>query len=183
MADNQHIKESLEKRKAILLAKRKKLFIYFLYVIIIVMIIVFLVNKFIVSVVTVEGESMEQTLQNDDKLLIRKVGIDTEDIQVDDIIYFKGLDDRIYIKRVIAKPGDVVEIINKMVFINGIQKIEDYIVQKDTEVYDQNRWYLKDDEFFVLGDNRNKNMSRDSRLFGPININQILGKVIFDFSN
>lgn len=183
MADNKHIKESLEKRKAILLAKRKKLFIYFLYVIIIVMIIVFLVNKFIVSVVTVEGESMEQTLQNDDKLLIRKVGIDTEDIQVDDIIYFKGLDDRIYIKRVIAKPGDVVEIINKMVFINGIQKIEDYIVQKDTEVYDQNRWYLKDDEFFVLGDNRNKNMSRDSRLFGPININQILGKVIFDFSN
>lgn len=183
MADNKHIKESLEKRKSILLAKRKKLFIYFLYVIIIVMIIVFLVNKFIVSVVTVEGESMEQTLQNDDKLLIRKVGIDTEDIQVDDIIYFKGLDDRIYIKRVIAKPGDVVEIINKMVFINGIQKIEDYIVQKDTEVYDQNRWYLKDDEFFVLGDNRNKNMSRDSRLFGPININQILGKVIFDFSN
>lgn len=165
--------------------KRKKRLAYlkiFLFILLIAVAAMVLINHFLISVITVEGESMQRTLYDGDRLLVKKIGFDQEDITYDDLVFFKGIDDRYYVKRIVAAPGDVIEIINEKVFINGVQKIEDYIRGEATQVYDQNRWFLQENQFFVLGDNRYKDLSKDSRLFGAITFEQIEGIVIHNFS-
>lgn len=151
-------------------------------ILIISMILVFIVDKFFFSIVTVEGDSMQRTFYDGDKVLLKKIGIKSDDIEVDDIISFKGTDGKHYLKRVIGKHGDVIEVVNDKVLVNGVQKIEDYIKGEKTQVYSQNKWFVRDDEFFVLGDNRLKDSSKDSRIFGNIKIDQIEGKVIHGFN-
>lgn len=145
--------------------------------------VVFILDTFFVSVLNVEGDSMQKTLYQGDKLIVSKFGISTNKLKSDDIVYFKGSDDKYYIKRIVAVPGDVVEIVNGIVLVNGIQKIENYIIGNKTETYNQNKWFVEENEFFVLGDNRTKNSSKDSRVFGNIKISQIKGKVIHNFSS
>lgn len=145
--------------------------------------VVFLVDKFLFSLVSIEGDSMQRTLYQGDKVLIKKIGIGINDLNHDDIISFKGNDDKFYIKRIIGTPGDVIEVVNGKVFINGVQKIEGYIKGVETLVYNQNKWFVTDNEVFVLGDNRLKDMSKDSRIMGNINVKQINGKVIHNFSS
>lgn len=165
--------------------KRKKRLAYlkiFLFILLIAIAAMVLVNQFLVSVITVEGESMQRTLYDGDRLLVKKIGFDQDDLTYDHLVFFRGFDDRYYVKRIVGVPGDVIEIVNEKVFINGIQKIEDYIRGESTQVYDQNRWFLQENQFFVLGDNRYKDLSKDSRLFGPINFEQIEGIVMHNFS-
>ncbi|MFM1525066.1 MULTISPECIES: signal peptidase I [Helcococcus] len=145
--------------------------------------VVFLVDKFLFSLVSIEGDSMQRTLYQGDKVLIKKIGIGINDLNHDDIISFKGNDDKFYIKRIIGIPGDVIEVVNGKVFINGVQKIEGYIKGVETLVYNQNKWFVTDNEVFVLGDNRLKDMSKDSRIMGNINVKHINGKVIHNFSS
>lgn len=142
-----------------------------------------MIDKFVISVITVEGDSMKNTLIENDKILVRKIGIKTSNINVEDIVYFKGVDERYYLKRIIAVPGDVVEIVNDKVIVNGVQKNEEYTNGKKTEFYSQNKWFIKENQYFVLGDNRDKNSSKDSRIFGTIRIDQIKGKVIHNFNS
>lgn len=142
-----------------------------------------MIDKFVISVITVEGDSMKNTLIENDKILVKKIGIKTSNINVEDIVYFKGVDERYYLKRIIAVPGDVVEIVNDKVIVNGVQKNEEYTNGKKTEFYSQNKWFIKENQYFVLGDNRDKNSSKDSRIFGTIRIDQIKGKVIHNFNS
>lgn len=142
-----------------------------------------MIDKFVISVITVEGDSMKNTLIENDKILVKKIGIKTSNINVEDIVYFKGVDERYYLKRIIAVPGDVVEIVNDKVIVNGVQKNEEYANGKKTEFYSQNKWFIKENQYFVLGDNRDKNSSKDSRIFGTIRIDQIKGKVIHNFNS
>lgn len=125
---------------------------------------------------------MKNTLKENDKILVQRVGIKTSNIHTGDIVYFKGTDNRYYLKRVIAVAGDVVEIVNDKVIVNGVQKNEEYTNGKKTEAYSQNKWFIKENKYFVLGDNRSKNSSKDSRIFGTIGIEQIKGKVIYNFN-
>lgn len=149
---------------------------------IILILIALIVDKYFFSIVTIEGNSMQRTFYEGDKILVNKFNIDVEDIKQDDIIYFEGDDSRLYVKRVIGLPGDIVEVINNKLFINGKQKIEDYTRGDETQVYDQDKWFVGENEFFVLGDNRYRDLSKDSRLFGTININQIKGVFVMNFS-
>ncbi|TFF64813.1 signal peptidase I [Helcococcus ovis] len=152
-------------------------------VILVAIFLAFVIDKLLFSIVSIEGDSMQRTLYQGDKVLIKKIGIDIKDLNHDDIISFKGNDEKNYIKRVIGIPGDVIEIVNGKVFINGVQKIEGYIKGTETLVYNQNKWFVTDNEVFVLGDNRLKDMSKDSRIMGNVNIKSINGKVIHNFSS
>ncbi|GIP19941.1 signal peptidase I [Paenibacillus sp. J22TS3] len=77
-----------------------------------------------------------------------------------------------YIKRVIGKSGDVIEIKNQQVYRNGTALDEPYIKEKMNPAPDQ-KWVVPDNSIFVLGDNRNN--SSDSRELGPIPFDHIMG--------
>lgn len=179
---DERILRKRRKRKNKNLRKIRKILACITLIAFIIILTGIIVDNFFYSIVTIEGNSMQRTFYEGDKIVVKKFGIDSEKIEQDDIIYFKGEDGRFYVKRVIGLPGDIVEVINDKVFVNGVQKIEDYTRGDQTQVYDQNKWFIGENEFFVLGDNRYRDLSKDSRLFGTININQIEGKFITNFS-
>ena len=142
---------------------------YLPYVIIIIVVI--LIRAFIITPVRVQGPSMNNTLENGDILLLYKLG----KLNRNDIAVLKDVsDDEAIIKRVIGLPGETIEIVDGVIYIND-KELEDKHSIGDTRSY--NRITLADDEYFLLGDNRT--VSKDSRYFGPVKASNIKGKVIF----
>lgn len=127
----------------------------------------------IISPVTVSGTSMYPTLNEGEKLIAYKLG---DNYERGDIIVFKPTDDytKFYIKRVIGLPNDVIEIKNGVTYINDVILREPYVL--DIGEFNMDKYRLKENEYFVMGDNRNN--SRDSRYFGPIPVDSIYGKII-----
>ena len=84
------------------------------------------------------------------------------------------------IKRVVGLPGETVELRNQDIFVNGEMLEESYIKEacRITRCADQS-WRLGQNEYFMMGDNRNN--SRDSRRFGPVPLQKIVGQVIFRY--
>lgn len=126
------------------------------------------INAFIAHQTTVEGSSMEPSLKNNDSVIIQKFSYYWQDPKRYDVIVFPvsdngGEEHVYYIKRVIGLPGEVVQIIDGKVYIDGNKLKGDKYSEEDitdpgiAELPIQ----LKEDEYFVLGDNRN--MSTDSR--------------------
>lgn len=127
------------------------------------------INAKIAHQTTIEGGSMEPVLKNNDSVIIQKLSYYWEDPGRYDIIVFP-ISDRdedgkriYYIKRIIGLPGEIVQIIDGSVYING-KKLDDDIYS-DEKIEDpgiaESPVQLEEDEYFVLGDNRN--MSTDSR--------------------
>ena len=138
------------------------------YVIIIVVVI--LIRTFIITPVRVQGSSMKTTLNNGDILLLYKLG----KYNRNDIVVLKEeADKEIIIKRIIGMPGETLKIVDGNIYING-NVIEDNHAYGKTGDYDT--IVLKDDEYFLLGDNRV--VSKDSRFFGAVKKKDIKGKII-----
>lgn len=139
------------------------------YVLIIIAVI--LIRTFIITPVRVDGASMDQTLEDGQILLLYKLAnVDYGDIVVLD----EEKEGEIIIKRIIGMPGDTVSIRDNTVYVNGEEVEEDYAYG---ETSDYEEITLDDDEYFILGDNRP--ISKDSRYFGPVKEDEIIGKVIF----
>lgn len=133
-----------------------------------------------ISPVNVIGNSMDPTLISGQKKVMNRTAYLFSEPEFGDVIVFKPADDLkvLYLKRVIGLPGDSVEIRNNDVYVNDVIIIEDYIKESmDSE--DFKRYVLKEDEYFVLGDNRNN--SRDSRYFGPVKKRHIMGKLFGNY--
>ena len=82
-----------------------------------------------------------------------------------------------YIKRIIGLPGDVVEIRNTKIYVNGTLLEEPYISEPCTPLHCRDeRWELGPDEYIVLGDNRNN--SSDSRVFDQVHRKFLVGEVL-----
>lgn len=81
-------------------------------------------------------------------------------------------DHTFFIKRVIGKPGDVIEIKDQQVYRNGEALVEPYIKEKMNPA-ENGKWVIPDNHIFVMGDNRNN--SKDSREIGPIPFDHIMG--------
>lgn len=139
------------------------------YVLIIIAVI--LIRTFIITPVRVDGASMDQTLEDGQILLLYKLSnIDYGDIVVLD----EKKEGEIIIKRIIGMPKDTVSIKDNTVYVNDEELEEDYAYG---ETSDYEEITLGDDEYFILGDNRP--ISKDSRYFGPVKEDEIIGKVIF----
>ena len=97
-----------------------------------------------------------------------------------DVVVFTRESDpsRKFVKRIIGGPGDQVSIMDGMTYVNGDVLREAYLVSVGAE---QNQEYnpLDSDEFFVMGDNRTA--SSDSRHWGPISMDSVIGKVLADY--
>jgi signal peptidase I len=171
---NKQINEILQKRKEYALQKDewKK---YFLHVFLLC-VILFVIFKIVIGTAIVEGHSMQPTYSEGNIVLFYKLA---QNYDRGDIIVMDSEDDTYYIKRIIAVPGDEIEIDSRtnIVKINGEVLDESYI-EGDTYVEDQERYIcqLGEDQFFVMGDNREH--STDSRTFGVVEKDKLEGKVI-----
>jgi len=133
----------------------------------------------------VYGMSMTPTLENGDQLVIEKISPKIGGIKHGDIvtIYIHGMLDEgkdYLIKRVIAIEGDRVKIENGHVYLNGEMLNEDYI--RGDYTYEErltSEITIEKGQIFVMGDNRLKGGSNDSRSLGVFNVSAIRGKAIF----
>ena len=131
------------------------------------------------QLVLVNGDSMNPTYQNNDFLISSKIAYKNHSPQKGDIVIVDGKSkdlDIDIIKRVVATAGDTVEIKKGQLIINDKKVKEDYI--DETMNKDMHKMTVKKNTVFIMGDNRNHSI--DSRVFGSIPIQDIMGKVIFD---
>lgn len=145
-------------------------------------VIVFICQKFIFVPRVVEGVSMNPTFENNNKIIVSKI---SKIEHFDMIVFHSPVSNDDYIKRVIGLPGDVVEMKNDVLTINGKVYKEFYLKsnkksipagQKLTENF---KIKVPKDKLFVMGDNRRK--SFDSRRFGVIPKNSVVGEVKFRY--
>jgi len=134
------------------------------------------------KVMTVPTGSMYPTLQVHEFLLVKQTSNPVAALDYGDITTFKSTvngDEEILVKRLIGKPGDTIEVRPFSVIRNGEDVFEDYRVEAMTSLT-QAPITLGDNEYFFMGDNCNN--SADSRVFGAVSGDAIVGKVIFHFN-
>lgn len=144
----------------------------------ILLLIIIIIRIFFYSPIRVNGSSMYPTLQDKEFMILNKIGLQ-KGINRFDIVVVES-NGKYIIKRVIGLPGESVMYNDNKLYING-KVIEDNYSKSETENFEN--VILKDNEYFVMGDNRE--ISKDSRVIGPVNIKNIKGKtnlVIFPFS-
>jgi signal peptidase I len=163
-------------------------------------VIALLIRGFLFEPVYVDGESMENTLISGQRLLVYKLGYYFNEPKNGDIIVlryqegagkdafllkklpflkkiipdFQEID---FVKRVIGVPGDIVDIKNGFVYVNGEKLIEPYAKGATYTQHVEFPIMIPENKVLVLGDNRLN--SRDSRHIGLIDYNQIKGKAVF----
>lgn len=152
-------------------------------IVIIALLIVVPIRTFLFQPFFVRGESMTPAFENGDYLIIDEISYRFRDPQRGEVIVFRYPYDpsQRYIKRIIGLPGETVEIKEGKVTISN---------QKEPYLLDESDYLLSDlftpgeeiislteNEYFVLGDNRSA--SADSRRWGPLNRENIIGRVLF----
>jgi len=136
---------------------------------------------FLYQPVKVEGTSMMPTLEDQERVFINKFVYKLEPIERGDVIVFRYPRDpaKSYIKRVIAVAGDRVRIEAGVVFVNGTRLREMYVPRMYEDVRSYSEIVVPPHSYFVLGDHRN--LSNDSRDFGPVDEAFIYGKAVFGY--
>lgn len=161
-------------------SKLKEVLSTSLYLLIVV-IVSFLFIKFVAQRTEVIGESMRETLQDGDNLILDKISYRFHDPERFDIVVFpfRNGSGKNYIKRIIGLPGETVQItLEGTILINGEPLEESYgreVIEDPGNALEP--FTLGPDEYFVMGDNRNN--SEDSRFdaVGAVKRDEILGKV------
>lgn len=169
--------EDVEKTKK----KRSKIsyIVEFVVYIALIFACIFWVPEHVIQRTVVSGESMENTLHSGESLLVNKVAY--EPSRYDIIVFYPyGRDeDEYYVKRIYGMPGETIQIKGNDIYING-SKIEDKYAKNamDDSGIAEEPYQLADDEYFVLGDNRQVSKdSRDSEV-GPVKKENIAGHVV-----
>jgi signal peptidase I len=154
------------------------------------LVVALLIKAFLLQAFYIPSASMEPTLHEDDRVLVNKLSYKIGDVERGDIIVFEkpegaGGDIDDFIKRVIGLPGETVSFASGSVFIGGDKLTESYIDGAETssgsvirgctnEPAVADTCVVPDGMVFVLGDNRGS--SQDSRFFGPIDEDSIVGR-------
>ena len=150
---------------------------------------VFIITSFFLRYSIVEGHSMQNTLQDADKLLI--TGFMYEPAQGDIVVLDSDVLNKVIVKRIIAIEGQTVRITPKEVYVDGELLDEPYVYIGDNFGNEIRDYYyvpeggyfeitVPEGEIFVMGDHRNN--SDDSRSIGTISKEAIIGKVILRFA-
>lgn len=142
--------------------------------------LVYLVITYVGQRTEVNGESMENTLSNEDNLIVDKLTYRFSDPKRYDIIVFpfRYADNTFYIKRIIGMPGETVQIDREgNIYINGEILEESYgreVIQNPGLA--ANTIQLEEDEYFVMGDNRNNSSDSRDPMVGNIHRDEIIGR-------
>lgn len=161
----------------------KKEVISWIKTILLAAILAAVVNSFLIVNAEVPTGSMENTIMTGDRILALRTSYWFDVPQRGDVIVFRYPDDpegkTLYVKRVIGEPGDVVEVLNGDVYINGEALKEDYIAE--TTQGDFGPYIVPEGSYFMMGDNRNHSL--DSRFWENkfVEKDEILGKVVLRY--
>jgi signal peptidase I len=137
----------------------------------------YLVSQYVVAAVVVQGRSMLPTLRDGERCVLNRLAYHYRNPQRDELVVIHDPGHRdLAVKRVIALPGETVQLKDGAVFVNGVRRDEPFLAP-GTRTFTPN---LKDlllivgqDQYFVLGDNRRN--SEDSRHYGAVARNRIIG--------
>ncbi len=150
----------------------------------------FVIRSFVVQAYYIPSSSMYATLRIDDRVLVNKLSYRFGEVSRGDVVVFSkppnaqgGEQD--FIKRIIALPDDLLSFQDGNVYLNGVLQDEPYVAQAPTYPDGQlmdcannppatDTCLVPEGMVFVMGDNRQA--STDSRVFGPINIDTIVGR-------
>jgi signal peptidase I len=137
-----------------------------------------LIVTFGFQVARVDGRSMSPTLEDHDRLIVNKLAYEIGEPLPGDIVmlYYPRDPEKMFVKRVIAKEGDTVRIVDGRVTVNDLPLHDDDYVPSEYRSHDD--WgpqVVQDGYYFVMGDHRNN--SSDSRHWGPVPKKYIVGKV------
>lgn len=157
-----------------------KFILSFIETVVVALVISVVLYLFIMTPHEVVGNSMHPTYKNGEMLMANKVLYRIKKPARGDVIIFKYSDNQDFIKRIIGLPGETVMLKDGKLYINGNMLNESNYLS--SSIYTNGGEYLKEGEtitvpegrFFVCGDNRPH--SSDSRMFGPIDSNDIKGK-------
>ncbi len=147
------------------------------------LVIVLIIHFFIFNLSTVKGQSMEPTLIDGEWLFINKIGYLIGGPDRGDIVILKDPNNNLgfrefLVKRIVGLPGETVEVSNGKLYIDSIEQNEPF-----TNIEIQDGSYgpvvIPEGEFFVMGDNRHRLASTDSRIFGTVPEKLIKGKAQF----
>ncbi len=133
---------------------------------------------------SVIGVSMENTLFNGQTILINRIAYLIMQPKAGDIIVFLpngNQNTHYYVKRVVAVPGDTVQFIDGRLYVNGVVEENDAYDKVAESGIAENLIKLDNDEYFVLGDNRNNSEDSRSGNIGPVNKALIEGKAWFHY--
>jgi len=144
---------------------------------IIAIVLAFIIKMFLFDFVMVDGSSMFPTLDNGDRLIVNKIGYTIGEPQYEDVVilsYSKSVE---YVKRVVAKDGDTVEIKDSVFYLNDQPVSEDYV--NPVPYDDFAKVTVPAGKYFVMGDNRANSSDSRYESLGFVDKDAIDGKVIF----
>jgi signal peptidase I len=167
-------------------ARRRRALLDWVIVIAVALLVAFLVRTFVLAHFVVDGTSMASTLHDGDRVFVNKLSYRLHDPRRGDVVVLheiRGTSDRDLIKRVIALPGETIEVRNCEVTIDGKKLEEPYL---DPQVVtpgncggDTPPTEVPEDHVFVMGDNRGGSL--DSRALGPIEEDDLVGRAFVVF--
>ncbi|MGI6161963.1 MAG: signal peptidase I [Christensenellales bacterium] len=134
------------------------------------------IRMFVLEFQKVDGPSMLPTLETGETIFINKLAYIINEPKRGEVIicHFPNSDDT-YVKRIIGLPGETVEIKSGTVYIDG--KADEDIFGNDKKVVDSPPIKVPDDCVFVMGDNRNYSLDSSSPQVGPIQLENVMGRV------
>ena len=156
----------------------KELFGWIVFIVVVVA-ASYLIVTFVGQRTEVSGSSMETTLSSGDQLIVDKISYRFRDPKRYDIVVFpyRYEENTYYIKRIIGLPGETVQIVDGMVYLNGSPLNEHYgneVIEDPGSAAEPIT--LGDDEYFVLGDNRNNSQDSRASNVGLIHRDELLGR-------
>ena len=159
----------------------KKELLEWIQAIVIAVVLYDVIRSFIFTVVRVDGQSMEPTLQHNNRMIVWRLGYEPKE---GDIVIFNppGYEKNVYwVKRVIATEGQHVEIdySSNSVYVDGEKIDEPYLGERMQNMATLTEIDVPKGCVFVLGDNRNH--STDGRVIGPISEDSIIGEAVLRF--
>ncbi|GIO10835.1 signal peptidase I [Cohnella xylanilytica] len=147
-------------------------------------VLVIVIRWLLVSPFIVDGESMEPNFQDRERIIVNMVLYDFRKPKQGEVIVFHVPEEnRDFIKRVIAVPGDTVKVEGDTVYVNGKPLDEPYLKEALEQAHAEGREYNNTDfeegtvpegQLFVMGDNRSN--SKDSRMIGYIPMSRVVGR-------
>lgn len=141
---------------------------------------VILTIKYVVSLEQVVGPSMQPNYKSGDLLLLNKISYHFRNPRMFEVVVISNDETKYMIKRIIGLPGDSIEYKDNKLYING-EVTKEYFetegITNDFSLSELEYDVIPDDYYFVMGDNRENSL--DSRYYGLIKKDQILGKVQF----
>ena len=188
LQEQKQIETQRETRKFLNRQERKPLWREYLETAVIALVAAVLLRIFVVSAYKVNSSSMADSLLEGDYIFVNKLAYEYgSEPKVGDIIVFKYPNNpaKQYIKRIVALPGQTVQIADKVLYVNGeIAPIPTYSKHTDSRIIpgdlsfrdNFDEYIVPPDEYFVMGDNRDD--SRDSRFWGCVPRENILGKAV-----